>query len=94
MPETPEECEILYLHKSMRLDNDVYEREVVYMSDHQIFHRMATNGAWTAWQRLKLWDKLEDVYHVAQMKKEKGWDVTFHPTWSPGAAEFTVSVAL
>ena len=38
------EHEILHLKKRMRLDGDIYDREVAYLSDHQIFHRFAKNG--------------------------------------------------
>ena len=92
MPETLEEHEILHLKKRMELDGEIYDREVAYMSDHQVFHRMAVNGSWTPWQYWKLWRKMEDVYQVARTKAAKGWEVEFHRAYSPAAREFTVEV--
>ena len=89
-----DEHEILHLYKRMELDGNIYDREVAYMSDHQIFHRLAINGAWAPWERWKLWKKLDEVYSVARVKKEKGWEVTFHPAYSPDGAEFIRSVPL
>jgi hypothetical protein len=40
------EFEILHLIKRMKLNGDIYNREISFLSDHQIFHRFAKNGNW------------------------------------------------
>lgn len=82
------EVEILHLHKRMELDGDIWEHEISYMSDHQVFHRIAKNGAWDAWSYFRLWTELKDVYQVARNKEVKGWSVEWNPNWQPGLSEF------
>ena len=88
------EHEILHLRKRMRLDGDIYDREVSYMSDHQVFHRFAKNGDWgQGWSYWKLWYTLEEVYGIAAKKREKGWTTLYHPAYIPGIKEFTKAEA-
>ncbi len=83
------EHEILHLSKRMRLDRDIYDREVAYLSDHQIFHRFAKNGDWgQGWSYWKLWHTIDEVHSIAAQKREKGWDVTYHPAYIQGIMEF------
>ena len=83
-----QESEILRLSKCMELDGDMYDREVAYLSDHQVMHNFAKNGAWEGWTYWKLWEKIEDVYQIAETKRAKGWTLTFNPIWQPGLREF------
>jgi len=88
-----EEHEILRLHKRMRLDGDIYDQEVAYLSDHRIFHRFAKNGDWgQGWSYWKLWETLDEIYRIAEEKREKGWTITYHPAYVPGIKELTKSV--
>ncbi|RJR35201.1 MAG: hypothetical protein C4567_14890 [Deltaproteobacteria bacterium] len=73
----------------MRLDGDIYDREVSFLSDHQVFHRLAKNGDWgRGWSYWKLWKTLDEVYGIAENKREKGWAVIYHPAYTPGIKEF------
>jgi hypothetical protein len=86
------EHEILRLNKRMRLDGDVYDREVAYLSDHQVFHRFAKNGDWgLGWSYWKLWENLDEVYRIAEKKGGKGWTITYHPAYIPGIKELSRS---
>ncbi len=86
------EHEILHLSKRMRLDEDIYDREVSYLSDHQVFHRFAKNGDWgQGWSYWKLWETLEEVYGIAEKKRGKGWSITYHPAYIPGITAFSKS---
>ena len=88
------EHEILHLKKRMRLEGDIFDREVSYLSDHQVFHRFAKNGDWgLGWGYWKLWEKLDEVYEVARVKQARGWQVEFNPAYQPGLTEFTRSVS-
>jgi hypothetical protein len=88
------EYEILHLSKRMKLDGDVYDREISFLSDHQIFHRFAKNGDWgQGWSYWRLWETLNEVYQTAEKKREKGWTITYHPAYIPGIKEFTKSLA-
>lgn len=87
------EHEILHLRKRMRLDGDIYDREISYLSDHQVMHRFAKNGDWgQGWSYWKLWKSLDEVYEVAEKKREKGWTIIYHPAYIPGIRAFIKSV--
>ncbi len=84
------EHEILHLSKRMELDGDIYDREVSYLSDHQIFHRFGKNGDWgSGWSYWNLWETLDEVHHMAEKKRETGWTITYHPAYIPTIREFT-----
>lgn len=88
-----DEHEILHMSKRMKLDGDIYDREVSYLSDHQVFQRFAKNGDWgRGWSYWKLWENLEEIYDIAQRKEQKGWTVIYHPAYRPQLQEFTKSV--
>jgi hypothetical protein len=88
-----EEVEILHLKKRMKLDGDIYDREVAYLSDHQVFHRFGKNGDFgPGWSYWRLWERLDEVYEIARRKKARGWQVEFNPAWQPRLSEFSRSV--
>lgn len=87
-----DETEILHLKKRMELDGDIYEREVAYMSDHQVFQKLSRNGASEGWGYWQLWSELKDVYQVAKIKKERGWTVDWNPRWNPDYVDFAREV--
>ena len=85
-----DEHEILHLSKRMKLEEDIYDREVSYLSDHQVYHRFAKNGNWgTGWTYWKVWQSLDEIYRVLDKKKEKGWKITLHPSYVRGMCEFS-----
>ena len=87
------EYEILHLRKRMRLDGNIYDREISYLSDHQVYHRFAKNGDWgQGWSYWKLWQSLDEVYQIAEKKGEKGWTITYHPAYVPGMKGFVQTV--
>ncbi|MGD0216334.1 MAG: hypothetical protein ABSC45_02330 [Desulfobaccales bacterium] len=88
----PDEHEVLHMSKRMRLDDEVYDREVSYLSDHQIMHRLAHNGNWSAWSYWRLWERLEDLHRLADRKRSSGWEITWHPAYISALQEFTVKV--
>ena len=84
-----DEHEILHLDKIMELDGDIYEREVAYLSDHQVYHRFAKNGDWgQGWTYWRVWESLEEIYRTVDAKKQKGWRITLHPSYVRGICEF------
>ena len=87
-----DEVEILHLHKRMELDGDIYDREIAFMSDHQIFHRICRNGDCEGWSYWRLWNELKEVYETARLKASRGWEVDWHPSYNPGMNEFTREV--
>ena len=80
----PDEHEVLHMSKRMRLDGEVYDREVSCLSDHQVMHRLAHNGNWSAWSHWRLWERLEDLHRLADRKRLSGGRLPgIRPTSAP-----------
>lgn len=85
-----QEVEILRISKRMELDGDVYEREVSYLSDHQVLHRFSKNGDYgVGWSYWKLWDKIDEIYDIAKVKSARGWEIELNPAYAPLLKEFS-----
>lgn len=86
-----EHC-ILHLRGTMNADGRLFEGELIFMADHQIFRRSAVDGYSDGWEYTGLWQKIDEIYEKAEKYARSGWRVIWHPEYGPKLKEFTKSV--
>jgi hypothetical protein len=79
-----QESEILYMRRQVVENDDIYELELHFLSDHQVISKITKNGE--SQYRTSLWRKFEQVVKAS---KAPGWsEVCWNPLWQPSLGEF------